>query len=65
MRLSGTSSFGSNDRPTCPKCGAAMYLRRAPHPTFEQDYERQFFSCSKCHHEIERNADKDGHPGAA
>ena len=28
MRLSSTGSFGSNDRPICPKCGAAMHLIR-------------------------------------
>jgi hypothetical protein len=42
MRLSSTGSFGSNDRPICPRCGAAMHLiRRGPHPTFGQSWERQ------------------------
>ena len=50
MRLSGTGWFGSNDKPICPKCGAAMRLvRRSPHSTFGSDYETQIFACSKCH----------------
>jgi hypothetical protein len=66
MRLNSTGSFGSNDRPICPECGAAMHLiRRGPHPTFGRSWERQIFACSKCLHEIERSADIDGQPHAA
>jgi ribosomal protein S27AE len=66
MPFTGTGSFGSRDKPTCPKCGAATYLiRRSPHSKFGKGWERQIFACSKCHRKIERSADKDGQPHAA
>jgi hypothetical protein len=66
MCLSSTGSFGSKDRPICPECSAAMHLiRRGPHPTFGQGWERQIFACSKCLHETERSADVDGKPHVA
>jgi hypothetical protein len=62
----GNGSFGSRETPICPECRALMYLiRRSPHPTYGSEWERQVFACSKCIHEIERSADKDGQPHAA
>ena len=66
VQLSGTGSFGSHDKPICPKCGAFMHLiRRGPHSAFGLGYERQVFGCSKCDYETERSADKHGKPHAA
>ena len=63
MDVSGSGSFGSNNKIACPKCSSTMYLiRRGPHPQFGPCWERQIFACSKCHYEIERSADKDGKP---
>jgi hypothetical protein len=40
-----------------------MYLvRRTPHSDFGDSFERQTFRCIDCEKEIERSADKDGHP---
>jgi hypothetical protein len=66
MRLSSTGSFGSNDRPICAECEAAMHLiRRGPHLAFGHTWEQQIFACSKCLHEVARSADVDGRPHAA
>jgi hypothetical protein len=53
--------FGANDNPTCPECKSLMRLtRRAPHPIYGDEFERQTFECRSCRHEIERNADRAG-----
>jgi transposase-like protein len=63
VRVKKGINYGSNDRPTCPICGATMYLvRRTPHSDFGENYERQTFSCVDCNKEVERSADKEGHP---
>jgi hypothetical protein len=58
-------SFGSADRVACPICRYPMGLiRRTPHSELGADYERQTFACYECGHEVERSADKIGHPYA-
>jgi hypothetical protein len=53
--------FGAGDHPTCPECKSLMRLtRRAPHPSYGNEFERQTFQCRSCKHEIERNADRAG-----
>jgi hypothetical protein len=56
-------SFGVIDRPACPYCGERAYLtRRSPHPDHDLTYELQVFTCSACHHTIERIVDANGNP---
>jgi transposase-like protein len=63
VRVEKGKNFGSNDRPICPVCGASMYLvRRTPHSDFGLGFEQQTFRCVDCDKEIERSANKEGHP---
>jgi hypothetical protein len=53
--------FGASDNPTCPECKSLMGLtRRAQHPIYGNEFERQTFECRSCGHEIDRNADRAG-----
>src|SRR6266849_5394654 len=54
-------NFGIDDAPTCTECKNRMRLtRRTPHPVRGYDFELQTFTCRVCHHEFERNADRQG-----
>jgi hypothetical protein len=55
------NGFGQTDTPTCPQCKNCMHLtRRTPYQQYGHDFERQTFTCRVCHHEVERNADRQG-----
>ena len=54
-------NFGIDDAPACPKCKTRMNLtRRAPHPLYEIEFERQTFVCRLCPNEFVRCADRQG-----
>jgi C4-type Zn-finger protein len=58
-----TSSFGAEEKPTCPNCGDAMRLRhRSPDEAYGFRFERQTFTCASCNFRIERSVDADGKP---
>jgi hypothetical protein len=54
-------SFGADENPVCPECKSRMFLtRRAPHPIYGIEFEKQTFECRACRYEIQRSADRLG-----
>jgi hypothetical protein len=55
--------FGAHEGPTCPACNRQMNVtRRTPHPIYGGAYELQTFECRICGLEVDRSADRAGHP---
>ena len=55
--------FGVDEGPNCPTCNRQMNItRRTPHPIYGCAYELQTFECRICRLEVDRSADRAGHP---